>query len=65
MRTRRELKSIPVTVHIRIDQFQMVEEVRKKLGFSRSGFLRYCILRTLEDLDILSNKVKEDLKVSI
>ena len=39
----------------------LVEEVRKELGLSLSGFYRYCILRTLDSMSVLSTKVKEAL----
>lgn len=42
--------------------FDIAERVRKELGLSRSGFYRYCILRTLDSMSVLSTKVKEALK---
>lgn len=35
------------------------EETRKKLGMSKSAFYRYAITRLLEEMSILSTKVKE------
>jgi len=33
-----------------------VERVRRRLGMSRSEFIRYSVLRMLEELNVLSSK---------
>ena len=48
-------------VYLSQEQFKIAEQVRLKLGFSRSGFYRYCIMRVLEEMSVLSAKAKEDL----
>ncbi|HYW01586.1 MAG TPA: hypothetical protein VE862_08960 [Candidatus Acidoferrum sp.] len=40
------------------DLFALTETVRVQLGLSKSGFYRYCILRTLDSMDVLSAKAK-------
>jgi len=37
----------------------MIESTRKKVGMSRSSFYKYCITKTLEQLQVLSSAVKE------
>ncbi|MGO9644793.1 MAG: hypothetical protein ACLPY5_08615 [Candidatus Bathyarchaeia archaeon] len=41
------------------DLVQITETVRAQLGLSKSGFYRYCILRTLDSMDVLSTKAKQ------
>ena len=41
------------------DLDQLVEEVRKKLGMSKSSFYRYAVVRLLEQMSVLSTKAKE------
>jgi len=43
------------------DLFEITEIVRAKLGLSRSGFYRYCILKTLDSMDVLSTKAKASI----
>lgn len=35
------------------------EEVRQRLGMSKSAFYRYAIIRLLQEMSILSTKAKE------
>ena len=49
-------------VYLKKDLFDTAEAVRKELGLSRSGFYRYCILRTLDSISVLSTKVKKNLR---
>lgn len=49
-------------VYLKQDLFEISERVRKELGLTRSGFYRYCILRTLDSMSILSTKLKEKLR---
>jgi len=49
-------------VYLSDDLFELGEEVRKKLGLSRSGFYRYCILKTLDSLNILSTRANQRSK---
>jgi len=39
--------------------YQLSEAARQKLGLNRSKFIQYCIMRTLQDLSLLSQKVHE------
>ena len=41
------------------DLFILAEKVRKNLGISRSGFYRYCIMKTLDSMSVLSARAKE------
>jgi hypothetical protein len=43
------------------DLFELTETVRVQLGLSKSGFYRYCILRTLDSMSILSEKARQSL----
>jgi hypothetical protein len=43
------------------DLFELTEIVRGKLGLSRSGFYRYCILKTLDSMSVLSTKAKQSM----
>jgi hypothetical protein len=36
-----------------------VENVRTKLGMSKSGFYRYAVIHLLQEMSILSTKAKE------
>ena len=38
---------------------EVTEETRKKLGMNRSRFIQYCIMRTLQELSVISAKVHE------
>lgn len=46
-------------IYLTEKQFELAERVRKKLGFTRSGFYRYCVLHVLEELNVLSAEAKE------
>lgn len=37
----------------------IIEEVREKLGMSKSAFYRYAVVRLLEEMSVLSTKAKE------
>ena len=47
------------TMWISADLDAIVEEARKKLGLSKSGFYRYAILRLLQELNVLTTRVEE------
>ena len=36
----------------------VIEDARERLGMTRSGFIRYSVLRLLEDLSLLTGRVK-------
>jgi hypothetical protein len=40
--------------------YDMIEETRKKLGMTKSGFYRYAITRLLQEMSVLSTKAKEE-----
>jgi ACT domain-containing protein len=48
-------------VYLTEDLFDIAETVRKQLGLSRSGFYRYCVLKTLDSMSVLSAKAKQGL----
>jgi hypothetical protein len=37
--------------------YQLTEVARLRLGLNRSKFIQFCIMRTLQDLSLLSEKV--------
>jgi len=39
---------------------QLTDEVRLKLGFSRSNFYRYAVIHLLQEMGALSSKVKRE-----
>lgn len=39
----------------------IAEEARKKLGMKKSAFYRYTIIHFLQEMGVLSEKVKEEL----
>lgn len=41
----------------------IIEDTRKSLGLSKSGFYRYAVIRLLQEMSILSTKAKEAIKV--
>ncbi len=45
--SRREL------VYLKRKVFELAEKARKDLGLSRSGFYRFCVIRTLQELGYL------------
>jgi len=47
-------------VYIPATLLGLLEEARVKLGMNRSKFIQYCILRTLQDLSMLSKAVHAD-----
>jgi hypothetical protein len=47
------------TVVFGADLDETVEKVRTGLGMSRSGFIRYCVLRFLEQTNVLTAKAHE------
>ncbi|MFC1506396.1 hypothetical protein ACFLQ6_04925 [Thermoproteota archaeon] len=56
------MKSNTELVCLNPDLFQITENIRKNLGMSRSGFYRYCILRTLDSMSVLSARAKQSMK---
>ena len=39
---------------------RVVDDARQGLGMTRSGFIRYSVLRLLEDLSLLSKRAKTE-----
>lgn len=39
----------------------LIEDIRRKLGMTKSTFYRYAVLRLLEEMSILSTKAKEGM----
>ena len=58
-------KSKPELVHLPQPLWEIVERARLQLGMSRSGFFKYCILRTLEDMSLLSTELKKRLQQEV
>jgi len=42
--------------------YDLCEEARKRLGMSRSRFYQYCIMRVLQELNVLSTTIHEPEK---
>ena len=38
----------------------IIEDVRVKIGLTRSGFFRYAVVKLLHDIGILSSRAKEE-----
>ena len=47
-------------IYLSEELFQVVEIVRKRLGMSRSGFYRYCVMTYLESKNLLSTQLKPE-----
>ena len=56
-----ERKGRTELVYLSEDLFEIVEKVRKEIGLSSSGFFRYCIVKVLNDMNVLSTKAKNGL----
>lgn len=39
---------------------RMVEDTRKKLGMNRSRFIQYCIMRTLQELNVVTTNIHKE-----
>lgn len=39
---------------------ELCERARKKLGLNRSKFFQYCVLKTLQDLSLLTSEVHKN-----
>jgi len=39
----------------------LVEETRRKLGFNRSAFFKYAVVRLLQELSVLTERVHEEV----
>jgi hypothetical protein len=46
------------------DLDQTIERVRKSLAMTRSGFIRYSVLRMLERLNVLSEKAHQEARIT-
>lgn len=38
----------------------VIEDAREKLGMTRSGFIRYSVIRFLQEMSLLSKKAKTE-----
>lgn len=54
-----EEKGVRRLVWLPTELDNVVEEVRTKLGLSKSNFYRYAIIRLLQEMSVLSTKAKE------
>lgn len=50
-------QGVRITVWIPTDLAEIIEDTRRKLGLSKSGFYRYAMLHLLESMNVLSKKV--------
>jgi hypothetical protein len=46
-------------VYLPLGIYELVEKTRQNLGMNRCRFIQYCLVRTLEDLNMLSEKAHE------
>jgi hypothetical protein len=61
-KTRNQSKGRSELVYLRPNLFELAERVKEELGLSRSAFYRYCIMKTLDSMSVLSDHVKRELK---
>ena len=48
-------------VYLSENLFLLAERIRQDLGMSRSGFYRYCVLKTLDSMNVLSTRAKQSI----
>lgn len=41
---------------------QCVSKACQSLGMTKSGFIRYCVMTSLKDLSLMSEKIHEDVE---
>jgi len=46
------------------DLYEITERVRSRMGYSKSGFYRYCVQRLLEELNVMSTIAKEGISAA-
>lgn len=56
-----EMDRKPIAIYVPKQLFEMVEETRKKLGMNRSRFFQYCIMKTLQELNVLTSNIHKGL----
>lgn len=49
----------PIAVYFPESLNEMVEATRKKLKMNRSRFIQYCVLKTLQELNVVSSNIHE------
>lgn len=54
-------KGVRRTFWVPADLDILIEDVRRKLGMTKSTFYRYAVLRLLEEMSVLSTKAKEGM----
>jgi len=52
-----EEKGKPTAIYLPNGLNQMIEATRHKLGMSRSRFIQYCVMKTLQELNVVSANV--------
>jgi hypothetical protein len=55
-----EEKGKPTAIYLPNGLNQMIESTRAKLGMNRSRFIQYCILKTLQELNVMSANVHNE-----
>jgi hypothetical protein len=55
-----EEKGKPTAIYLPNGLNQMIEATRHKLGMNRSRFIQYCILKTLQELNVMSANVHNE-----
>ena len=53
-------KKVATAVYIPKQLFELTEETRRKLGMNRSKFVQYCLMKTLQDLSVLTAQVHKE-----
>jgi hypothetical protein len=56
----RQNKGTIVGTYIPDGLFEMLEQTRKRLGMNRSRFIQYSLMRTLQELSIITTKAHQE-----
>lgn len=43
------------------DLYEIFESARKRLGMNRSAFIKFCILRALDDFQVLTAEMRKEV----
>lgn len=60
-----EEKGMFIGVYMPKRLYELCEETRKKLGMNRSRFYQYCIIKTLQELNVLSNSLQRGGELTV
>lgn len=57
------IKGAMIAIYFPLQLLELAEQTREKLGMNRSRFYQYCVMKTLQELNVLSETIqKETLK---